>query len=487
MFGHDACHGVERRDDGSEVEQTVEHRHIISALHSAQHPSVGNVAARVTYKPVHSPVAYYGGTSERCAEHQSFECPATAESHVGLPVSERHGGVYHGMVERKSLTLVYGYRPSRLHGELTEHPVHHLAYLLRVVVKLVASVLPCFRLHLYLRAAVLRSDGEAPAAYRADSAYHSVIVAFLWRRVVFDKHHLRLLLQRKPFVSWIHIVGEHSFYFGVIGVSLPRQGFEPRVVHPLRLGVVCCQAYASLHAVCIESGYITAVQSVEHALVGCIVAHAVEQSHKLRVSLPVHLVQFHHRIFRTCQSVAAEEIRRGIILLQDGPLLVLHHGCKLPEVAYHQQLHTSEGTLVATAEAQHVVHGVEHIRPHHAYLVYHKKVDGAYHTFLLLAHAHLRALRAELGSGHVRGERQLEERVHRHSASIEGGYACGRHDDGTLRCMLLQIAQEGGLARPCPTGEKKTRTGGLYYVPRQLCFLVHDVLCFLRQAQSYAK
>ena len=122
-----------------------------------------------------------------------------------------------------------------------------------------------------------------------------------------------------------------------------------------------------------------------------------------------------------------------------------------------------------------------------AYLVYHKKVDGAYHTFLLLAHAHLRAVRAELGSGHVRGERQLEERVHRHSASIEGGYACGRHDDGTLRCMFLQIAQEGGLARPCPTGEKKTRTGGLYYVPRQLCFLVHDVLCFLRQAQSYAK
>ena len=267
-------------------------------------------------------------------------------------------------------------------------------------------------------------------------------------------------------------------YLSLISVCLSRQRIEPCTVHALSLCVVCGQTYAALHGVGLETWNVAAVERVEHALVGHVVAHTVEQFDKLRIGLPVHLVQFHHSILRSGQSAAAEKIWCGIILPQNLPLLVLNYRRKLSEIAYHEQLNTAERSAVAPAETQHIVYRIEHVGTHHTYLVYHEQVDSAYHSLLLLAHAHLRTLRAELGTGHVRRERQLEERVHRHTAGIESSYARGRHHDGTLRRALLQIAQKGSLSRSGPTGEKKTCVGGFDNLPRQLCFLVHDVRCF---------
>ena len=180
-----------------------------------------------------------------------------------------------------------------------------------------------------------------------------------------------------------------TFYLRHIGVSLSRQRIELRGVDPLGLGVVGGETYTALHTVGIEVGYITTIQHIEHTLIGHVVAHTVEQIHKLRVGLPIYLVQLNHSITHTCQSAAAEKVWRGIILTQNLPLLVLHNRRQLTEVAYHEQLHTTERLVAVTAEPQHVVNRIEHIGTHHAYLVYHEQVDGAYHSLLLTAHTHL--------------------------------------------------------------------------------------------------
>ena len=138
------------------------------------------MTARIAHKSIHSPVAYDGRACEWSTQHHALERTAAAERHISLPMGKRHGSIYHSMVERQSLTLVYSDGPRSLDRELTELSVNHFRYLLRLLIEFVASVLPCLRLHLYLVTTILRPDSETSAAYRTHCTYHAVVVAFLW-------------------------------------------------------------------------------------------------------------------------------------------------------------------------------------------------------------------------------------------------------------------------------------------------------------------
>ena len=48
------------------------------------------------------------------------------------------------------------------------------------------------------------------------------------------------------------------------------------------------------------------------------------------------------------------------------------------QVAYHEQLHAPEGTVVLSVASHHVVDGIQQVAAHHTYLVNDEQVECAY-------------------------------------------------------------------------------------------------------------
>ena len=138
-------------------------------------------AGRERAEGVYGGIAYYGTGRDRRTQHQALKRLAAAQGHIGLAVGERRAHVYDGMAERQALALVYGDGPRRLHWVLAEHALHHLLYLLRLLVKLIAAVGPLLGCHLYGIAALLGHHAEATAADGRHASYHAVVVAFVGR------------------------------------------------------------------------------------------------------------------------------------------------------------------------------------------------------------------------------------------------------------------------------------------------------------------
>ena len=151
----------------------------------------------------------------------------------------------------------------------------------------------------------------------------------------------------------------------------------------------------------------------------------------------------------------------------------LDYGCKLLQVANHQELRAAKGLAVVAVTAHHGVHSIEQISTHHAYLVNHEKVERAYDVFLYLAESEVFAVAPiECCARKVRRKRKLEERVYRHSACVYGGYARRSEHHHALLGLLFQVFQECGLARAGLAGKKQVGAGTLHYLPSQLKFKV---------------
>jgi hypothetical protein len=168
--------------------------------------------------------------------------------------------VNNGVVERKTLTLVNGDSPSRLHGELRECTFHLLAYLVGLLVEHVARVVPLLGLHTYILAGVLRRNGEALGIYRRNGADHTVVVSLVCRRIVLHEHHLRTGLQRERLVGREEHLWILAFDGGSVGIGLAGEQFKLVVVDALRLPVVRRKTYVAVFFARLEVGNVTRVE-----------------------------------------------------------------------------------------------------------------------------------------------------------------------------------------------------------------------------------
>lgn len=163
------------------------------------------------------------------------------------------------------------------------------------------------------------------------------------------------------------------------------------VVYALGLCVVCGEAYVALVFAWFEARNVTAVEGVEHGMVGAVVAHTVENFKETGVALAIDMGEFYHCERRLAQGVAAEEVGRVVVTAQQCPLFILGYGGKLAEVANHKHLHAAERGVAATITAKRIIDSIKQIGTHHAYLVDDKCVDGTYDANLLFAETELSA------------------------------------------------------------------------------------------------
>ena len=464
-------HTVEGIHERAEVEQFAHHRQIVVALQLLYLSLARRVLNGVRGVFVHSLITYDSRLWQRRTEHHAFECAATRERHVCLSVGEGALHVDDGVVERKTLTLVNGDSPSRLHGELREGSFHLLAYLVGLLVEHVARVVPLFGLNTYIFAGVLRRNGETLGVYRRNGANHTIVVSLVGRRVVLHEHHLRTGLQRERLVGREEHLWILAFDGGSVGIGLAGEQFELVVVDALRLPVVRRKTYVAVFFERLEVGYIARVERRKHRSVSTVFAHLIQYVEETLVALAIHLRQFDNGVACALQGERREEVRRGVIAREHLPFVVLSHGSKLTQVADHNHLNTAKRKVVLTETAQHAVYGIKKVGTHHRDLVDDERVDRTDDVYLLFREAELLLL--EIIVGYERRKRQLEERVDGHTFGIDGSDARRRYHHDALRRLLLQSTQKGGLSRASLTGEEEVGVRCLYYVPSELRLLCH--------------
>ena len=172
-------------------------------------------------------------------------------------------------------------------------------------------------------------------------------------------------------------------------------------------------------------------------------------------------------MLRLLQGMTAKEVRRAVILTQQCPLAILHHGSQLAEVTNHEQLHPTERAVAVLMQAQHRINLIQKVGPHHGNLVNHKKVQRTDDILLLLAETELLILGVERATRDIGCQRELEERVYRHPSGIDGSHTRGCHHHHALGRTLLELAQEGSLARTCLAREKHIHARALHKLPRE--------------------
>ena len=264
---------------------------------------------------------------------------------------KRQAGVDDGVAEREALTLVYGDGPCCLDGVLAEQSLAHLFYLFRCLVEFVAVVLPLFLAYLYEFVAVFRTHAETFGADCRNATYHAVVVAFLWRRVVFHEHHLRVFLQFQHLVGGKRQLWELALHLCAERERLARELVKLGAVYLLRHDVVGGESYVALFLTWLEVWHIAAVELTQHLGVGMVVAHAVEKFHKLAVALSVDMRKLYDGVVGLAQRAAAEEVWCFVIAREQSPFLVFCNRGELSEVADEQQLHAAKGSVVAAVVA----------------------------------------------------------------------------------------------------------------------------------------
>ncbi len=386
-------------------------------------------------------------------EHKPLERAASRQGHVGLPVGECQRGVDDGAVERQALALVDGYGPGRLEGNLAEHAVDLAHHLVALGLDDEADVLPLKRRDLYLLACV---DGRHPHPFVGNgghNAHHAVEELSVPTRVVLEKHHLRPLLEQKLGVGRIHALGEIALDLGVEHVWLAFKLPHPHGVDVGGETVVGGEPHISLLVGRVEPGDAARVEPCQRVVVEPVLPHGVEQVEESGVALAVDSCQLDRDVVEFREGVRVEEIWRAVVLGHDLALRLDHHGGQLLEVADQQQLHAAE-RLVRTADAaQGVVDGVEQVGADHRHLVDHQQVEPADDLQLILAESHLLTFASH--PGHERSEVELEERVQRHAAGVDGGDSRGGGHHHALAARRLQVAQECGLSRAGASGQEE--------------------------------
>ena len=199
--------------------------------------------------------------------------------------------------------------------------------------------------------------------------------------------------------------------------------------------------------------------------------------------MTVYVCQFDGHMLCLLQGVTAEEIGRVIILAQECPFALFHHGSKLAEVTDHEQLHSSEGAMAVFVEAQHCINLVEEVGTHHRYLINNEKVERTDNILLLLTEAVLLILRIERATRDIGCQRELKKRVYGDTTGIDSRHARGRYHHHALGRTLLETAQKGGLTRTCLAREEDVYSRALHQLPREVQLLV--AMFFFHTSISY--
>ena len=196
-------------------------------------------------------------------------------------------------------------------------------------------------------------------------------------------------------------------------------------------------------------------------------ANMVQNIYERSVLLSVNLFQFDGDILCLPQGIRTEEVRRVVVGFQQCLVGGCHHGGELLEVAYQQQLDTSEGSS-GVAEATHdIIYCVEQVASHHRHLVDDQQVECA-QQFLLLFREIVPLPVTRLWN--VWRQRQLEERVDGLPTSINGGNTRRCHHHHSFWRPLLHLFEECCLACSCLSCQENAHSGVLNEVPCQLQF-----------------
>jgi hypothetical protein len=195
----------------------------------------------------------------------------------------------------------------------------------------------------------------------------------------------------------------------------------------------------------LKIGHEAAVEQVQHLVVELVVPNLVQQVNKSLVALAVNMLELDGNWVGLPQCLAPEKIGSIVVLPQHVPLLLLHHGGQLVEVANHQQLHPAEGLGMVPVAAQHLVHGVEEVGPHHADFVNHEQVEAFDEADFLPRKTPLFVLLTR-SAGQVQPERQLEHGVQGHAPGVDGGHPSRGRDDHALESLVFDSVEKSSLA-----------------------------------------
>ena len=113
MLGDEIPEPAERRAERVEVEQFEQQVAVISPAPPLEFRPVGSFGRHPLAEPLHGRIADDAALVERRTEHEPVQTAAPAQRDIDLPARRRRGGIDHGPVESKTLTLVDRNRPGR--------------------------------------------------------------------------------------------------------------------------------------------------------------------------------------------------------------------------------------------------------------------------------------------------------------------------------------------------------------------------------------
>ena len=194
--------------------------------------------------------------------------------------------------------------------------------------------------------------------------------------------------------------------------------------------IMCCQRDIPLVIRRLEARYIPPVQHPQHCGIHPVLPYPVHQVHEFPILLPVNVFQLDCHVTGCCQSLTMEKERRCVMLFQQRPLVLFHHGSQLLQITDQQQLHPTERLVLGAVTTQHIIHRIQQICPYHTDLVNHQQINRLDNIDLfpvkfmgvLQFFTSLHRIRT---SRHVWPERQLEERVDRHPTRINCRHSRG--------------------------------------------------------------
>ena len=411
-----------------------------------------------------------GARLDGSSQLQSFKGSASAQGHVDLTRGKRHVGVDDGVVEGKSLTLVYGDGPRQSQGQLREGSQHVGFQFATHGVKRVLGILPHLWFHFDVGGIALASDQHLVAVEGRYASDASVVVTLSARCIVLDEHHLSAHLQYHRLGRRIGVVGEGALQRRPEGVWGRLELVQLMLVDPVGSIVVGAQADGrDVSQVLAERCH----AAVEHLQVGgsrVALPNVVKKFDEACVLLSVDGFQLNGHVVGCGKCLAAKEIRRVVVGPQQLFVLGSDDGRQLSQVAYHEQLHAPKGLVAVAESAQHGVDGIEQIGTHHRNLVddeqVHRGDDLAFFAAEVEATLHFRI-------GHEGRQGELKEGMDSHAPCVDGSYTRGCNDYRPLGALLHNAVQERRLARASLTRQEDAAPGMLDEVPCQLYFVIH--------------
>lgn len=129
-------------------------------------------------------------------------------------------------------------------------------------------------------------------------------------------------------------------------------------------------------------------------------------------------------------------------------------------IAYHEQLHPAERSVVATILAQRRINRIQQVGPDHRYLIDYEQVERPDDLYLLLAQpttffGHLILIDKLLDIGQIGAERQLKKRMDGHTAGIDGSHTGRRKYHTTFGCILNYIPKKSSFSCTGTAGKEQ--------------------------------